>query len=73
MLDQGKSARFLSEAVKTLDRRTKQQADPVWLKSDLYPPYYLNTWHFQTDGWLSTDSAKVRGTRPRGARQGYTA
>jgi ubiquinone/menaquinone biosynthesis C-methylase UbiE len=31
----------------------------VWLSSPLYPDYYLNTFHWQTDGWLSKESAKV--------------
>ena len=37
----------------------------VWLQSrrledgGIYPDYYLNTFHFQTDGWLSSESAAV--------------
>ena len=31
----------------------------VWLSSPLYPDYYLNTFHWQTDGWLSKASAEV--------------
>ena len=27
--------------------------------SDRYPDYYLRNFHFQTDGWLSTQSAKI--------------
>lgn len=56
---QDRSTRFLREAVKTLDRRSKQVPDPIWLRSELYPAYYLNSWHYQTDGWLSSESAKV--------------
>ena len=43
----------------TLRRRTEEQAEDVWVKSNLYPQYYMNTWHYQSDGWMSTDSAKV--------------
>lgn len=55
----GRSRKFLKEASATLSRRSKGQAEDVWLKSGLYPDYYLNTWHYQTDGWLSRESAGV--------------
>ncbi len=29
------------------------------MKSSLLPDYYLKTWHYQTDGWLSSESAGV--------------
>ena len=51
--------RFLREASFTLTRRAAGQPDKVWLESGLYPSYYLNSWHYQTDGWLSEESAKV--------------
>ena len=54
-----RSRRFLTEAPKTLKRRTTGVADDVWLKSTLYPDYYMNSWHYQTDGWLSSESAGV--------------
>ena len=60
VMDQGR--RFISESVAILSRRSRR--DPkdigVWAdKSSLYPDYYLNNFHFQSDGWLSSDSAKV--------------
>ena len=38
---------FVSEASATLKRRAEGTAQDVWLKSNLYPDYYLNTFHFQ--------------------------
>lgn len=70
-----KSLRFASEARSTLRKHaaaTKQrlaregegsaptsEETRVWLSSPLYPDYYLNTFHWQTDGWLSKASAEV--------------
>jgi len=54
-----RSLRFLREAPKTLKRRTTGVAEDIWLKSHLYPDYYMNSWHYQTDGWLSSESAGV--------------
>lgn len=60
-----RTVRFLSEAKSTLEKHTSsaKQEHPtdskVWLNSPLYPDYYLNTFHYQTDGWLSKNSAKV--------------
>jgi len=54
-----RTLRFLEEAPRTLKRRSEGVAEDVWLKSPLYPEYYMNTWHFQTDGWLSSTSAGV--------------
>ncbi|KAK9815790.1 hypothetical protein WJX72_009506 [[Myrmecia] bisecta] len=50
---------FLAEAANTLSRRLEGKPEPVWLDSAMYPEYYLNTWHYQTDGWLSERSAKI--------------
>ena len=58
-----RSAAFLREAAATISRRRKGEADPVWLASPLYPDYYLSTWHYQTDGWLSSASARVYDNR----------
>ena len=38
---------FVREAASTLERRHRGTPDDVWLKSPLYPDYYLNTFHFQ--------------------------
>lgn len=54
-----RTARFISEAVGTLRRRRVGRPDEIWLNSELYPDYYLQTWHYQTDGWLSSESASV--------------
>lgn len=44
----------MSEAVGTLDRRLAEGDTSPWFRSSLYPPYYMaNTFHYQTDGWLS--------------------
>lgn len=29
----------------------------VWLRGKIYPDYYAKTFHYQTDGWLSSQSA----------------
>jgi hypothetical protein len=52
--------RFVREAVGTLGRRDKGSPDNLWFDSSLYPKYYMNTWHYQSDGWMSSESAKVR-------------
>ena len=54
-----RSRRFLKEASATLKRRSEGKAEDVWLRSRLYPEYYMNTWHYQTDGWMSSESAGV--------------
>ena len=55
-----RSAAFLREAAATLRRKKDGQPEEMWLGSPLYPPYYLATWHYQTDGWLSSASAQAR-------------
>jgi hypothetical protein len=40
-------AQFVAEASATLTRRGRGQPEDVWLKSPLYPEYYLNTFHYQ--------------------------
>ncbi|EFN55961.1 hypothetical protein CHLNCDRAFT_145276 [Chlorella variabilis] len=35
------------------------QPEQIWLRSSLLPDYFQNTFHYQTDGWLSAESAKV--------------
>lgn len=55
--------RFVREAVETLGRRSRQKPEDVgvWMQADgkLYPDYYLNNFHYQSDGWLSAASASV--------------
>lgn len=38
---------FVTEASATLKRRGTGTPEDVWLKSPLYPQYYLNTFHYQ--------------------------
>lgn len=43
-------------------RKNMLQSDPdisVWLQSSFYPSYYKQTYHFQADGWMSSDSANI--------------
>jgi ubiquinone/menaquinone biosynthesis C-methylase UbiE len=53
--------RFVNEAVGTLGRRNRQATPGVWLDAApaLYPDYYRNDFHYQTDGWFSSRSAAV--------------
>lgn len=51
---------FFSEVFNVLGKRSKQSPDiSVWLEGKAYPEYYKQTYHFQTDGWLSSYSADV--------------
>ncbi|GAB5362615.1 hypothetical protein AAMO2058_000813000 [Amorphochlora amoebiformis] len=54
-------ARFARESTGVLSRRfaTESVNTSHWIANKLYPSYYQDTFHYQTDGWLSTDSAKV--------------
>lgn len=54
-----KTLRFVGEAMKTLGRREDQKLPGIWLRSPFYPEYTKNDFHYQTDGWMSSDSAKV--------------
>ena len=57
----GQAARFVTEANGTLARRSQRADTSVWLKSSptMYPSYYQHTFHYQSDGWFSADSAEV--------------
>ncbi|KAL3938586.1 MAG: hypothetical protein SGBAC_006527, partial [Bacillariaceae sp.] len=64
------TANTIFESVSIFSRRNKQSSKGVFLsqpatastKQDssslLYPDYYLNDFHYQTDGWLSSASAQ---------------
>lgn len=40
-------------------RQTRNgQPSGVWFQSPLYPQYYINDFHYQTDGWFSEGSAR---------------
>ncbi|KAG7360859.1 methyltransferase UbiE family protein [Nitzschia inconspicua] len=65
------SSRFVREAIGTLGRRSTGTEEDKKVKyfgapngasktsSDFYPEYYQNAFHYQTDGWMSSDSANV--------------
>jgi ubiquinone/menaquinone biosynthesis C-methylase UbiE len=59
-------ARFIRESVGVLDRRQRSDTEEVntknWLTSPLFPSYYSDSFHFQTDGWMSASSAEVYDT-----------
>mmetsp|Transcript_3956 Transcript_3956/g.9254 ORF Transcript_3956/g.9254 Transcript_3956/m.9254 type:complete len:528 (-) Transcript_3956:369-1952(-) len=59
VLDQG--LRYVSESAKTLQRSARKDSTEVWVDSDdaLYPAYYRHTFHYQSDGWLSSESAGI--------------
>lgn len=52
---------FQTEATLNLTRRKKGERgqDELPYVSGMYPQYYMNNFHFQSDGWLSSRSAKV--------------
>lgn len=54
-----KGRKFVNEAVETLQRRERGQADDVWLQSPFLPNYFQSGFHYQTDGWLSSRSSSV--------------
>lgn len=60
------SGRFVNEAIATLARRERSTDEDkkIWMKdgeskSKLYPAYYQNAFHYQSDGWMSRKSANV--------------
>eukprot|EP01024_Parvocaulis_polyphysoides_P024294 TRINITY_DN2227_c0_g1_i1.p1 TRINITY_DN2227_c0_g1~~TRINITY_DN2227_c0_g1_i1.p1 ORF type:complete len:432 (-),score=40.73 TRINITY_DN2227_c0_g1_i1:21-1205(-) len=58
------SVNYVQEAVNILTRnRNFNQQPPLWLDSNLYPDYYQNTFHYQTDGWMSSKSAQIYDTQ----------
>lgn len=59
----GLSPKFLAD-VREVDRRRAEHAHDEVLERveqgrERYPRYYLQNFHFQTDGWLSEDSARL--------------
>ena len=59
------SARFVREAVGTMQRRKRGSEEDKRIRisedSDpsLYPDYYRTAFHYQTDGWMSKQSADI--------------
>jgi len=56
------TASLIRESIEVFSRRNKQSSGGVYIdpqdKHGIYPDYYLNDFHYQTDGWLSSASAK---------------
>lgn len=51
-------ANLMYESSKILRRRESGELTGTWLESNLaYPDYVWNNFHFQSDGWMSSDSA----------------
>lgn len=58
------TGRFVNEAIATLARRNRQAQEDkkIWIdeaSQSLYPEYYRNAFHYQSDGWMSVDSSNV--------------
>jgi len=59
------TAKFVNEAIGTLARRNRgsEEDKRTWLtdnsSTELYPDYYKTAFHYQTDGWMSQESANV--------------
>ena len=56
------TARTISESVAIFSRRNQQKSKGVPFSQPtksggLYPDYYLNDFHYQTDGWMTSESA----------------
>jgi ubiquinone/menaquinone biosynthesis C-methylase UbiE len=60
-----KAIRFFLDAKKVDERRMEKRHSEVntGAKAKHYPRYYLQNFHFQTDGWLSEDSADLYDTQ----------
>ncbi len=59
------SARFLKD-VRAVDERRLNRSNAEVFTDDTkgrYPRYYLQNFHYQTDGWLSEESAKLYDTQ----------
>lgn len=53
------SAQFLADATRVMDRQKREAHDELAAASDALPRYYRQNFHFQTDGYLSDDSARL--------------
>jgi hypothetical protein len=57
-----RSAEFVAEGIATLNRRMAAGPADNWFASNLYPKYYAdNTFHYQSDGWMSDRCAECIG------------
>jgi len=58
------TARFINEAVGVMARRNRgsEEDKRIWIsngKSNIYPDYYKTAFHYQTNGWMSPESANA--------------
>jgi ubiquinone/menaquinone biosynthesis C-methylase UbiE len=53
------SARFLTDAPRVVARQKRNAHDEVRPRANGLPRYYRQNFHFQTDGYLSADSAQL--------------
>lgn len=58
------TTKFINEAIGTLARRNRgsENEKRIWLDASddaIYPEYYKTAFHYQTDGWMSSESANV--------------
>eukprot|EP00472_Partenskyella_glossopodia_P001369 CAMPEP_0197528396 /NCGR_PEP_ID=MMETSP1318-20131121/24946_1 /TAXON_ID=552666 /ORGANISM="Partenskyella glossopodia, Strain RCC365" /LENGTH=522 /DNA_ID=CAMNT_0043083475 /DNA_START=39 /DNA_END=1607 /DNA_ORIENTATION=- len=56
-----KMVKGAQESANVLGRRFggKEVSTDIWFDNEIYPEYYRATFHFQTDGWMSQDSAEI--------------
>lgn len=55
------TARTVQESIEIMGRRNQGKPKTIQVDGvdrDLYPEYYLNDFHYQTDGWMSSASAQ---------------
>lgn len=52
-----KAKEFFAEAKENIKRRRREGRKELPFVSGMYPEYYMNNYHFQSDGWLSSRSA----------------
>ncbi len=59
------SRRFFADSRKVNERRLRRDGVEVRSQAEQgrYPPYYVQNFHFQTDGWLSRESARLYDTQ----------
>jgi ubiquinone/menaquinone biosynthesis C-methylase UbiE len=53
------SARFIADVPKVISRQRRRGHDEVRARADGLPRYYRQNFHFQTDGYLSEESARL--------------
>jgi hypothetical protein len=45
--------------IETIDRRERNGWKELPFDSEMFPEYYMRNFHYQSDGFMSSDSAKV--------------